>query len=66
MFRVGKLVFYPGCGLYGAFGNPGNGTSTYVADVPTQLHIGTADTISDILACTAHREHSDAAQGADM
>jgi dienelactone hydrolase len=59
-------VFYPGCGLYGAFGNPGNGTSTYVADVPTQLHIGTADTISDIPTCTAHREHSDAAQGADM
>jgi len=59
-------VFYPGCGLYGAFGNPNNGTSTYVADVPIALHIGTADTISSIVACSAHAQHSDAVQGAAM
>jgi len=27
-------IYYPGCGLYNALGNPDNGTSAYVADVP--------------------------------
>lgn len=64
-FRTAQ-IFYPGCGLYGAFGNPGNGTSTYVADVPIQLHIGTVDTISSIAACSGHMQHSQFAQGASM
>ncbi len=64
-FRTAQ-IFYPGCGLYGAFGNPGNGTSTYVADVPVQLHIGTNDSISSIAVCSAHMQHSQAALGDPM
>ena len=56
--------FYPGCGLYGAFGNPGNGTSSYVASVPTTIYLGLEDTISTLAACGGHRDHSEAAGGA--
>lgn len=56
--------FYPGCGLYGAFGNPGNGTSSYIASVPTTVYLGLEDTISTLAACGGHRDHSESAGGA--
>ena len=56
--------FYPGCGMYGAFGNPGNGTSSYVAAIPTAIHLGLDDAISTLAACGGHRDHSDQAGGA--
>lgn len=59
-------IFYPGCGLYGTFGDVYDGESTYVASVPTNLYIGTKDTISSIPACTTHAQHSMASGGAPM
>lgn len=61
-FRTAQ-IYYPGCGLYGAFGNPNNGTSTYVADVPAELQIGTLDTIASVSACSVHAQHSADAGG---
>lgn len=62
-FTAGQS-FYPGCGLYGAFGNPGNGTSTYVASVPVSIYLGLDDAISTLAACGGHRDHSEQEAGA--
>lgn len=59
-------IYYPGCGLYNAFGNPNNATSTYVADVPAELQIGTLDMVASVPACSAHAQHSSSAGGAPV
>lgn len=61
---VAAQSFYPGCGLYGAFGAPEQGQSTYRATAPVAVYLGSDDTISRFAACDGHRQQSDAAAGA--
>lgn len=57
--------YYPGCGLYGAFGGDGmqQSSSSYRAERPLAIYLGLEDEISIESVCDAHRLHSDSVAG---
>lgn len=57
--------FYPGCGLYGAFGGDGiqQSSSSYRAERPLAIYLGLEDEVSVATVCDAHRLHSDSVAG---
>lgn len=53
----GAVAFYPGCGLYNAFG--GLAGSTYRSYAPVSMMHGTADALYQSGACQARVQHAD-------
>jgi dienelactone hydrolase len=50
-FKV-AASFYPGCGMFGAFGGLTSSTSTWLPYAPLDIHMGSADSTVDPAYCT--------------